>query len=458
MTSSLRLTNTATGKKEAFTPKDPSRVTMYVCGPTVYDRAHLGNARSAAAFDLMFRVLRGAYGSDAVVYARNFTDIDDKIISGARMRYGSPSQEAIRSLTEETIDWYHQDMDAIGILRPTHEPRATKFVDAMIADIERMIEDGHAYHSQGHIFFSAMSNPIQGHLSGRTPDDEAAHRVEPNSAKRHPADFVLWKPSTGDQPSWDSPFGPGRPGWHIECSAMATRILGQDFDIHGGGSDLAFPHHDNEVAQAKCCAPDAGYANLWMHNGMVAVNGQKMSKSLGNFITVEQLRSRLPGGAIRLALLSTHYRGTLDWTQGLEQRALQTWKKWADLASNVAPQDAPKAIKAALHDDLNTAVALAQMHAYASSGDAKSLSSALAYLGISLLDDRKAMHADTAKLIETILQERRAARAASDFHKSDRLRDELSQAGIDIKDGPDETHWSARTDFDPEKVLLIKIA
>lgn len=454
----LAFTNTKTGTKAPFRPADPTAIGLYVCGPTVYDRAHLGNARSAVVFDLLYRLLRHSFGPEAVTYARNFTDIDDKIIAAARERY--PQMQPVRAIgkvTRETITWYHEDMDALGVLRPGFEPRATAFVPAMINDIERLIEAGAAYAREGHVFFSAEKNPVPGFLSGRKDlDDDAVRRIEPNPLKRHPADFVLWKPSGTEDPGWESPWGLGRPGWHIECSAMATRLLGASFDIHGGGSDLVFPHHDNEIAQAACCNPGADYARTWMHNGMITVGGQKMSKSLGNFTTVADLRHRLPGGAIRLALLSAHYRASLDWTETLEERSLATWRKFTALAETAeAAATVPAAVVAALGDDLNTPQAIAEMHALHAAGDGPGLRAALELLGIALADDRTGLSPALAAHIETLLARRQAAREARDFAASDAIRDALIAGGVLLKDGAGGTSWEAGPQLDPDKILAI---
>ncbi|MBN2759772.1 MAG: cysteine--tRNA ligase, partial [Rhodobacteraceae bacterium] len=315
----IRLHNTRIRDKETFVPIDPENVRMYVCGPTVYDRAHLGNARPVVVFDVLYRLLRHVYGADHVTYVRNFTDVDDKINARARdiqARDGGDLNAIIRTLTDETIGWYHADMDALGALRPNMEPRATEFIVQMVAMIDGLIAKGHAYAAEGHVLFDVRSYPNYGRLSGRSVDDMiAGARVEVAPYKRDPMDFVLWKPSAADEPGWGSPWGRGRPGWHIECSAMADELLGASFDIHGGGIDLQFPHHENEIAQSCCAHPDAGFASFWLHNEMVQVEGKKMSKSLGNFFTVRDLLDQgWPGEVIRFVILSTHYRKPMDWT------------------------------------------------------------------------------------------------------------------------------------------------
>ena len=315
----IQLTNTRTRAKEPFRPADPRNVRMYVCGPTVYDRAHIGNARPVVVFDVLYRLLRHVYGADHVTYVRNLTDVDDKINARAAetRRPGESTLDAIGRITDETIGWYHEDMAALGALPPTHEPRATAHIPDMIAMIAALIEKGHAYAADGHVLFSVESYPDYGRLARRSLDEmRAGARVEVAPYKRDPMDFVLWKPSSADEPGWESPWGRGRPGWHIECSAMSRALLGEVFDIHAGGIDLQFPHHENEVAQS-CCANDTEVmANYWLHNGYLMVEGEKMSKSLGNFITVKDLLDRgIPGEIIRMVLLMTHYRQPLDWTE-----------------------------------------------------------------------------------------------------------------------------------------------
>ncbi|MGA1180027.1 MAG: cysteine--tRNA ligase, partial [Marivivens sp.] len=316
----IRLRNSKTRKVEAFHPIDPENVRMYVCGPTVYDRAHLGNARPVLVFDVLYRLLRHVFGERHVTYVRNFTDVDDKINAEAQRRkgLGDPRslEELIAERTEETIAWYHADMDALGALRPDQEPRATAFIGQMIAMIADLIAKGHAYEKEGHVLFRVRSYQNYGALSGRSVDDMiAGARVEVAPFKEDPLDFVLWKPSDEDLPGWDSPWGRGRPGWHIECSAMSYELLGASFDIHGGGIDLQFPHHENEIAQSACAHPEAGFANYWVHNEMLQVEGKKMSKSLGNFFTVRDLLDQgVPGEVIRFVMLGTHYGKPMDWT------------------------------------------------------------------------------------------------------------------------------------------------
>ncbi|MES2967569.1 MAG: cysteine--tRNA ligase [Pseudomonadota bacterium] len=428
----IRLHNTKTRTKEVFVPIDPSNVRMYVCGPTVYDRAHIGNARPVVVFDTLFRLLRHVYGADHVTYVRNFTDVDDKINAKA-----AQTGRSIGEITDETIRWYHDDMDALGALRPTHEPRATAYVGAMIAMIEGLITSGHAYAAAGHVLFDVRSYPDYGRLSGRSVDDMiAGARVEVAPYKRDPMDFVLWKPSDASLPGWDSPWGRGRPGWHIECSAMSHELLGPSFDIHGGGIDLQFPHHENEVAQSCCAHPGAGFANVWMHNEMLQVEGKKMSKSLGNFFTVRDLLDQgYPGEVIRLVYLGTHYGKPMDWTAEKAAQAQATLRKWRSLTDGVAAGTPSAAVIAALADDLNTAGAIAELHALAGAEDSPTLKASAALLG--LLEDGMGDWVNRGGVQLAALQEKlSAARARAvetkDYGDLDRMKAIVSSAGIRV--------------------------
>src|SRR6266849_3896570 len=365
----LQLYNSLTRRKEAFQPLDPERVRMYVCGPTVYDFAHVGNARAVVAFDLLYRLLRHEFGAGHVTYVRNITDVEDKIIAAAR-----ETGEPIDVLTKRTTAIIHEDMAALGNLPPDIEPRATEYIPQMIAMIERLIASGHAYAAEGHVLFRVGSYAKYGALSRRSRADMiAGARVEVAPYKEDPADFVLWKPSSPDQPGWPSPWGRGRPGWHIECSAMSENTLGETFDIHGGGLDLIFPHHENEIAQSVCAHDGHPFARYWMHNGMLTVDGAKMAKSEGNFVTVREALAQAPREVIRLALLGTHYRDPLDWTEErLHQARVSLDRFYRALArSSTAEADdtAAKAfatVAAALEDDLNTPFALTNLHILAS--------------------------------------------------------------------------------------------
>lgn len=389
----IRLKNTLTRKVEDFAPIDPANVRMYVCGPTVYDRAHLGNARPVVVFDVLYRLLRHVYGADHVTYVRNFTDVDDRINETAlkRREAGAPGtlEDLIRQRSDETIHWYHDDMDALGALRPDHEPRATEYIPQMIAMIEGLIARGHAYAAQGHVLFRVRSYAAYGALSGRSVDDMiAGARVEVAPFKEDPMDFVLWKPSDGDLPGWDSPWGRGRPGWHIECSAMSDALLGATFDIHAGGLDLQFPHHENEIAQS-CCAhgaqdPATGFARYWLHNEMLMVEGRKMSKSLGNFFTVRDLLDQgVPGEVIRYVFLMTHYGSPMDWTAEKAREARNTLQGWYNLTDGVkADPSMDWWICDELANDLNAPAALSKLHELAKGKSAAQLKSGMRLLGL----------------------------------------------------------------------------
>jgi cysteinyl-tRNA synthetase len=371
----LRLYDTLTREKRPFQPLDPERVRMYVCGPTVYDFAHIGNARPVIVFDVLFRLLRHLYGADRVTYARNITDVDDKINARAAQEYPSlPLNEAIRTVTQKTEQQFHADVDALGCLRPTIEPRATEHIDEMRALIERLVAAGNAYVAEAHVLFSVPSMSDYGKLSKRPLDEMiAGARVEVAPYKRDPMDFVLWKPSKPGEPAWPSPSGiaaPGRPGWHIECSAMSWKHLGETFDIHGGGIDLLFPHHENEIAQSRCAFHTPLMANVWMHNGFLQVEGAKMSKSEGNFVTIRELLTKLPGDVLRLVMLTKHYRQPIDWTHAGVENARKEFLSWSDLileyfdaSEDLAPIEATVDAKLveALSDDLNTPMALARL-------------------------------------------------------------------------------------------------
>ena len=455
----IRLHNSLTRRKEAFAPINPADVRMYVCGPTVYDRAHIGNARPVVVFDVLYRLLRHVYGADHVTYVRNITDIDDKINARAKetLQPGETPLQAIRRITDMTAGWFLDDMKALGALDPTHQPRATEFVPQMVAMIGELIAKGFAYEAESHVLFEVAKYAEYGRLSGRSTDDMiAGARVEVAPYKRDPMDFVLWKPSDADTPGWDSPWGRGRPGWHIECSAMSSELLGETFDIHGGGADLMFPHHENEIAQSCCAATDAGFARVWMHNGMINVDGRKMSKSLGNFLTVADLRDQAPGEVLRLALLGTHYRGTLDWTRQKIDEAADALAKWGALVEGIDPSpSAASPVIEALADDLNTPAAIAEMHRMAREGDAGALAAAMALMNLSA-PKVEAAEGDGA-LIDALLAKRAEAREAKDFATADAIRKGLDAAGvvvIDQKGGPSE--WRLGPDFDAAKLEALK--
>ncbi len=424
----IRLYNTRTRSKEVFHPIDPADVRMYVCGPTVYDRAHLGNARPVVVFDTLFRLLRHVYGADHVTYVRNFTDIDDKIIARA-----NESGRPIGQITAETTQWYLDDMAALGALEPTHMPRATQYIAQMQAMIGDLIAKGAAYAAEGHVLFDVTADAAYGGLSGRSVDDMiAGARVEVAPYKKNPMDFVLWKPSTDDQPGWDSPWGRGRPGWHIECSAMADALLGESFDIHGGGNDLLFPHHENECAQSRCAHPNGDFARNWMHNEMLQVEGKKMSKSLGNFFTVRDLLDQgYPGEVIRFVMLSTHYRKPMDWTAKKAEEAKAVLSRWGALITGIepAPGAAPEVV-AALADDLNSPGAIAALHKLAADGDADGLAASLDLLGIGVLAP---VAVDLGSWADRLAAKRAEAMARKDFAEVDRLKAALVAAGVEVR-------------------------
>jgi cysteinyl-tRNA synthetase len=435
----LKLYDTLTRQKRVFTPIDASRVRMYVCGPTVYDYAHIGNARPVIVFDVLFRLLRHLYGEKHVTYVRNITDVDDKINARAAER-GIP----IRDLTEETYKNFKADVTALGCLPPSVEPRATEHIEEMKVLIDRLVKGGHAYVAEEHVLFSVPSMKDYGKLSNRSLDEMiAGARVEVAPYKKDATDFVLWKPSKEGEPGWSSPCGietPGRPGWHIECSAMSWKHLGESFDIHGGGIDLVFPHHENEIAQSRCAFHSGVMANYWMHNGFLQVEGEKMSKSLGNFVTIHELLKDWPGEVVRLNMLRTHYRQPMDWTlRGLKEsgQILDSWTKNVDLAGSRDEELAP-GVRDALADDLNTPQAIAELHSLGSSGDG-ALASTLRALGFSRRPPPR-VSVDEGKVTGLIAQ-RNAARKAKDFKESDRIRDELAAMGVVLKDSKDGTTW-----------------
>lgn len=462
----LRLYNTLTRTKADFVPIDAHNVRMYVCGPTVYDFAHIGNARPAIVFDVLFRLLRHLYGEAHVTYVRNITDVDDKINARALRDFGGDISagklslnEAIRRVTEKTADQYHKDVATLGCLEPTVEPRATEFVEPradgkadMITLIQSLIGRGHAYVAAGEVLFDTASMPDYGQLSKRNLDEQqAGARIAVDAHKKSPGDFVLWKLSSPEEPGWNSPWGRGRPGWHIECSAMSAAYLGEVFDIHGGGLDLIFPHHENEIAQSRCAHGTDVMANVWMHNGFLQVEGQKMSKSVGNFYSIHELLEtdtfggrKWPGEVLRLAMLMTHYREPIDFSMRKLEEAentLRKWKRAADLAPAAAGQ-VPAEVVAALSDDLATYAVFQQLTQLASeaiefnengeNAAAASLKAALAFMGF----DVGAAKVDEAAVAEAIAR-RLELIAAKNWAEADRIRDELLAQGVQLKDGKD---------------------
>ncbi len=454
----LNLYSTLTRTADAFSPIDPAHVRMYVCGPTVYGFAHIGNARPVVVFDVLYRLLKQFY--PRVTYVRNITDVDDKINARA-----TETGRSIRDITEETVTVFRDDMAALGALPPDVEPRATEHIAQMIAMIKKLIAENHAYAANGHVLFDVPSWKAYGELSGRNRDDMiAGARVEVATYKRDPADFVLWKPSPADLPGWESPWGRGRPGWHIECSAMSKAHLGETFDIHGGGIDLVFPHHENEIAQSRCANHTDVMAHIWMHNGYLMVEGEKMSKSLGNFITVHDLLKEWPGETIRLVLLQTHYRAPLDFTlqklaeaKGALDRFYAALRKTPEVLATAA--DPPASVIEALSDDLNTAAALSYIHDTATqlnkaeaADDIAQLKGQLLACGriLGLLDHDPedwfrwkppATHGPAEAAIEAMIAERLTARKNRDFATSDRIRESLASQGVILEDGPGSTVW-----------------
>ena len=454
----LRLYNTLTRSKEDFRPIDPANVRMYVCGPTVYDFAHIGNARPVIVFDVLYRLLRHLYGDTHVKYVRNITDVDDKINARAAER-----QINIRQLTEETNAIFQGDVQALGCLPPDVQPRATEHIAEMIRIIGSLIDRGHAYAADGHVLFSVPSMSDYGRLSRRPLDEMiAGARVDVAPYKKGDMDFVLWKPSSDSEPGWDSPWGRGRPGWHIECSAMSWKHLGETFDIHGGGIDLVFPHHENEIAQTRCAFGHDVMANVWMHNGFLQVEGEKMSKSLGNFITIHDLLHTdkfggrtWSGEVLRLAMLRTHYRQPIDWTLRSLQVAEAILDDWMPAAAAYPDARPVQALTDALSDDLNTSLAITQMHQLARNGNKQGLAGCLNYFGFDGSKYRSgatkgegAFGEDDKRKVESLITARLDARMAKNWAESDRIRDELAAMGVQLKDGKDPQTGEAVTTWD----------
>ncbi len=453
----LRIYNTLTRQEEEFTPLDPANVRMYVCGPTVYDYIHIGNGRPIVVFDVLFRLLQRLY--PRVTYVRNITDVEDKIMDRAAER-----RESIDSLTARTTAAFHADIARLNALPPTHEPRATQYIPQMLAMMQNLIDRKHAYVEQGHVLFSVPSMPDYGRLSRHSRDElVAGARVEIAPYKHDPADFVLWKPSTPKQVGWDSPWGRGRPGWHIECSAMSGALLGDTFDIHGGGLDLIFPHHENEIAQSRCAHDTPVMARYWMHNGYVLSGNEKMSKSLGNFFTLHELLYEFPGEAVRYLLLSGHYRQPLDFTkEGLKRAKASLDRLYQALrlaGPSITPTTVPMAVEQALLVDLNTPLAISALHESASRLNAATTSAERTRARIELLGGgallgllqqepdawfqfQPRMRPGAGAInVDEMIRKRNEARAAKDFVLADQIRKTLADANIVLEDGPDGTKW-----------------
>lgn len=455
----IYLHNTLKRRKEKFVPFDCSNVRMYVCGPTVYDRAHLGNAKTPVTFDVLFRLLRHVYGAEHVTYVSNITDVDDKILNKHK-----ETGKSIREITEQTYQWYIDDMDKLNVMAPDYRPRATEYIDEMIELVRLLLANGHAYEASGHVLFSVDSMPGYGYLSGRSMKEMlAGARIEIADYKKNPADFILWKPSEPGQPGWNSPWGYGRPGWHLECSAMSSKLLGDSFDIHGGGSDLIFPHHENECAQSLCAHPHSKFAQYWVHSGMLMVDGVKMSKSLGNFYTIDQVLEKAPAEALRLLFLTTHYHQPFNFTfEGLAQ-AKATLDKFYNALLRVkdvpaVEETADERVVAALADDLNTPQALTYLHeitnalnkAETENEQARLKGRLLAAAGLlgllwqnpeSWFKSGIANGGLDAASIEAKIAERVAAKKNKDYTLADKIRNALKEQGIILEDTPSGTTW-----------------
>lgn len=443
----LRLYNSHTRALEVFSPINNNHVRLYFCGPTVYDRVHLGNLRAMLCADILVRLLKTRYAE--VTYVRNITDIDDKIITRAH-----DNNEDINALTSRTTIEFHEDLNALNILPPNIEPRATQHISDMLTMIDTLIQQGHAYEAEGHVLFSVQSFKEYGRLSGRSLEDmQAGARVDVAGYKRHPGDFILWKPSSKNEPGWDSPYGRGRPGWHIECSAMAQRYLGNDFDIHGGGNDLLFPHHENERAQSLCCVPHSTFARHWLHVGMLLCGGEKMSKSLGNFHTIHKVIERAPAEALRLLYLGSHYRSTLDFTWEKLDEARRIMDRFYRALEKTPPSkdtDTCAAVINALNDDLNTPQVIAELHILADDAmngqqnSANALYAAGQLLGLFNMSPSEWFQGDVSldpTMINQLIEQRLAARKVKDFTTADSIRNQLTEQGILLEDGPQGTTW-----------------
>ena len=452
----IYLYNTLHRRKEEFKPIDASNVRMYVCGPTVYDRAHLGNAKTPVVFDVLYRLLREVYGAEHVTYVSNITDVDDKILNKHK-ETGKP----IREITEQTCQWYLDDMDKLNVLAPNHRPRATEYIGEMIELVKLLLQNGHAYEAQGHVLFDVDSMPGYGFLSGRSMKEMlAGARIEVADYKKNPADFVLWKPSEPGQPGWDSPWGYGRPGWHLECSAMSSKLLGNSFDIHGGGSDLIFPHHENECAQSMCAHPNDKFANYWVHGGMLMVDGVKMSKSLGNFYTIDEVLEKASAEALRLLFLTTHYHQPFNFTfdglaqsKGILDKFYNALLRVEDV--KVEKTEVDEQIVEALADDLNTPLALLKLHELtarlnkAETPEDKAKYKALLLGSAGLLgllwqspqEWFKGSAEENNDTIEAKIRARAEAKKNKDYALADQIRNELKEQGIVLEDTPQGTIW-----------------
>ena len=449
MNSKLNITNTLTGKKEIFVPIDKKKIGMYVCGPTVYDFPHVGNARPLVVFDVLFRILKKIFGKDKVTYVRNITDIDDKIIDSSKKK-----KISIEKLSSSITKSFHDDCIYLNCLKPSFEPRATEHIKGMIAMTENLLRNKYAYEKDKHVYFSVNSFKNYGKLSKKNSDElVVGARVEISKLKKNPLDFVLWKPSTQEDPGWDSPWGRGRPGWHLECSVMSEKFLGKNFDIHGGGLDLVFPHHENEIAQSCCANKTDKFANFWIHNGYVTFNKEKMSKSLGNIVTIEKMRGTINGQVIRLALLSAHYKQPLDWSENLIKESQNTLDKWYTQFEKNEQNDLDEDLLNPLLEDLNTPAYISKLHLLydkASKGDKNSKNLFIAGCNlIGLLEDdletwkkfKKIKSKINEQTIKNKIKDRESARSKGDYKLADSIRKELENNGVKIKDKGDKTIW-----------------
>ncbi len=450
MNKDIFLTNSLGNKKDKFIPIDPKKIGMYVCGPTVYDNPHIGNARPLVIFDILFKVLKCKYGKNSVTYVRNITDIDDKIIISSKEK-----KISIDDLTNEITNIFHKDCEYLNCENPTHEPKATENIDLMIEMINKLIENKFAYEKNNHIYFEVSKFKDYGKLSNKKLDDLiAGARVEISKNKKNPADFVLWKPSEENEPSWESPWGKGRPGWHLECSVMSKKFLGDKFDIHGGGRDLIFPHHENEIAQSRCANENEVFANYWVHNGFITISSEKMSKSQGNILKIDSLRNKVNGQVLRLALVSTHYKQPLDWNDKLLSECEKTINKWYESYTDIEKQSLiPDEYLAPLYDDLNTPGYIANLHKLFEKSQKGNLKDKEIFVSacnfIGLLSENKndwynfkqSLSKITEDEIKQKINERNLARKNKDYKEADKIRNELLDKGVLIEDKDDTTIW-----------------
>jgi len=449
MNKNLNFFNTLSNKKEKFVPIKENKIGMYVCGPTVYDFPHIGNARPLVVFDVLFRLLKSLYGQNKVTYVRNITDIDDKIIESSKK-----NKKSIKELTETITKSFHEDCRYLNCLNPTFEPKATEHINEMINMVSNLLKNNHAYENEKHVYFSVSSFKKYGRLSNKNSDQlVAGSRVEVSKYKKDPLDFVLWKPSESEDPGWDSPWGRGRPGWHLECSVMSEKFLGQQFDIHGGGLDLVFPHHENEIAQSCCANKTENFANYWLHNGFVTFDKEKMSKSIGNIVTINKLRKNVNGQVVRLALLSSHYKQPLDWNEKLINESQNTLDKWYTQFENINPEELNDDILKPLKEDLNTPEYIAKLHSLFEDSSKGNKSSKLKFLSackqIGLLEEdkhswenfKKAKSKVDENFINQKIKDRNEARKKGNYKLADTLRKELEDNDVIIEDKQDKTTW-----------------